>query len=68
MAADDDAFDRWCYSATDARVKIDDMPAPVLTVVLYRVCGNDAKRFEEALIALRAAFDAGAEAARNMEA
>lgn len=62
-----DAFDRWCYSATDARVKIDEHPAPVLTVVLHRVCGNDVKRFEEALIALRAAFDAGAVAARRLE-
>lgn len=67
MAADDDAFDRWCYSAMDARVNIDGKPAPVLTVVLYRVCGNDVKRFDEALLALRAAFDAGAEAARKME-
>ena len=63
-----DAFDQWCYTALDERVMIDDRPAPVLTVVLYRVCANDPARFDEALIALRAAFEAGAAAARKMEA
>lgn len=62
-----DAFDHWCYSATDDRVKLDGRPMPVLAVVLYRVCGSDPKRFDEALLALRAAFEAGASAARGHE-
>lgn len=62
-----DAFDRWCYSATDERFVMDGSPLPVLTVVLHRVCGNDPKRFEEAVIALRSAFEAGATAARMNE-
>ncbi len=61
------AFDRWCFLATDQRVILDGKPAPMLTVVLHRVCGNDTKRFEEALVALQAAFEAGAVAARNHE-
>lgn len=59
------AFDRWCFLATDSRVVLDGRPAALLTVVLHRVCGNDTKRFDEALIALQAAFEAGASAARN---
>lgn len=59
------SFDRWCYSAVDPRFKMDDgKPLPVLTVVLYKVCGNDPAKFEEATRALRAAFEAGASAAR----
>lgn len=55
-----EAFDRWCYSATDDRVMLDGKPMPILTVVLHRVCNNDPTRFDEAVRALRAAFEAGA--------
>lgn len=58
-------FDRWCHSAVDPRFRMEDgKPLPVLTVVLYRVCGNDPAKFEEAVCALRAAFEAGASEAR----
>lgn len=63
--AENKSFDRWCYSAVDPRFRLDSgAPLPVLTVVLYKVCGNDPSRFEEATRALRAAFEAGASAAR----
>ena len=59
-------FDMWCFTATDPRVKWEDgKPMPLLTVVLHRVCGNNPAKFEEAVRALRAAFEAGAAAART---
>jgi len=61
-----DDFDRWCFTAQDERIKLDDgKPLPVLTVVLHRVCDNDPKRFEEACRALQLAFEAGASAGRS---
>lgn len=61
-----EAFDRWCFTAMDERVRFDDgKPLPVLTVVLHRVCKNDHRAFEEALRALQTAFEAGASAGRS---
>lgn len=58
-------FDRWLFTAQDERINLDDgKPVPVMTTVLYRVCGNDPKRFEEACRALQLAFEAGASAGR----
>ena len=65
---DNAAFDQWCFTANDDRVKLEDgRPLPVLTVVLHRVCRNDTRAFNEALRALQLAFEAGADAARRME-
>ena len=59
-------FDRWCFTAQDERIKLDDgKPAPLLTTVLHRVCGNEPKRFEEACRALQLAFEAGLSAGRS---
>jgi hypothetical protein len=61
-----EAFDRWCFTAVDERVKFEDgKPLPVLSVVLHRACLNDQRAFVEALRALQLAFEAGASAARN---
>lgn len=59
-------FDRWCFTAQDERIKLDDgKPLPVLTVVLHRACGNDPKRFEEAVRAMQLAFEAGQSSGRT---
>lgn len=53
------AFDRWTLRAKDDRHRLHGEPVPLLTTVLYRVCDNDEKRFEEAIRAMRLAFEAG---------
>ena len=53
------AFDEWCFTATDDRTLIDGKPIPMMTTLLYRVCDNDRKKFEEAIRLLQAAFEAG---------
>ena len=63
-----DAFDRWCFTAVDERVKFEDgRPLTILTVVLHRACRNDPQAFDEALRALQLAFEAGASAERSGE-
>ena len=53
------AFDHWLYSTIDDRVKIGKFPIPLLTTMLYRICQNDHARFEELLLVLEQAFEAG---------
>ena len=52
------AFDAWCYLA-ESPLKMDGRPLPLLTELIYRVCDNDAAKFERALEMLQAAFEAG---------
>lgn len=51
-------FDRWCFTA-QSDVIMDGHPLPLLTVLVYRVCGENPEKFEEACNMLRAAFEAG---------
>lgn len=48
------AFDRWCFATKDARTGL-----PMLTTLLYAVCDNDRKKFEEAMDILQKAYEAG---------
>lgn len=64
-----EAFDRWCFTAMDKRFKMPDgHHLPVLTTVLHKVCGNDPKRFTEALRAMQLAFEAGVAAGNKGDA
>lgn len=58
-----DDFDRWCFTATDPKSPTQSgyHRAPVITVLLFKVCGNDHEKFEEATRLLRIAFEAGRE-------
>lgn len=59
------AFDRWCYTAIDDRMQIKGKPVPLLTTLLYRVCGEDQDKFDDVLSALQAAFEAGQRASKT---
>jgi hypothetical protein len=59
------AFDAWCFAAMDETVELDGRPMPLLTTLIYRVCGNDLQRFDEALRIVKAAYSAGFSAARE---
>lgn len=36
------------FATNDDKISIDGRPVPAMTTLLYRVCGNDPERFEEA--------------------
>ena len=46
--------DRILFKTLDPTVTLDGRPLPAMTTLLYRVCGNEEKKFEEAtrLVAL----------------
>lgn len=53
------AFDRWCYATIDPDYQLGGRPIPLITTILYAICGEDVDKFEKVLEALRSAFEAG---------
>lgn len=49
----DEQFDLITYGTVDPMYRIDAKPVPAMTTMLYGVCNNDEKRFEEALRLVR---------------
>ena len=52
-------FDDWIMAEVDDLNEIDGKPALLLTTLLYKVCGEDKTRFEEAIRILRLTYEAG---------
>lgn len=52
-------FERWVYSVKAKGIMIDGQEVPLLTGLLYRVCGGSQAKFEELTAALELAFEAG---------
>jgi hypothetical protein len=47
-------FEQWTYTGKDPQTNM-----PWVTTMLYRVCGQDGDKFDEAVRILQAAFEAG---------
>ena len=58
MANPDGAFSAWTMRAPSAFM-MDGRPLPLVSELLYAICGGDTKKFDRAIEMLRAAFDEG---------
>lgn len=54
-------FDKWCLTAKDPKYEHQLTPVPYVTTMIYKVCGGDNNKFDEAIRILKAAFEAGQE-------